>query len=122
MKESTFKKIARVIDAADCLNDSFENFIPLDDAEYYDNADALLEVLEQENAFNIEIIYYSNAIKYLSEHDPSLTEALGIAEEYGYSVSSLNSEILASLLASQKAREDFEDLMGEIDDIIDENE
>ena len=31
-----------------------------------------------------EIIYHSNAIKYLRENDPSLQESLSIAYEFGY--------------------------------------
>ena len=45
-----------------------------------------------------EVIYYHNAIKFLAEHDPSLTESMEKAEEYGYTPKQLNSELLASLL------------------------
>ena len=66
----------------------------------------------------MEIIYYSNAIKFLQENDPSLKESLEIASEFGYSLENLNSEVLASLLASRQAEEEFYDLQSEIDDFF----
>ena len=64
-------------------------------------------ILRSDGAFDIEIIYYHNAIKYLQENDPSLTESLNIANEYGYKICDLNSEMLASLLASYNAEQEF---------------
>lgn len=122
MKQSTFNKIARVVDNADCLNDSFVNFFSDYDVEDLESADEIFEILDENGAFYIDIIYYSNAMKYLTEHDPSLVDSLSLAEEMGYAASDLNSEKLASILASQNAREEFDKLMSEIEDIIDENE
>jgi len=87
----------------------------LNDVTDYDD---LYEQLDEKGAFNIEIIYYKNAIEYLEKHDPSLNESLSLADEYGYSVDDLNSEILASLLASQNARIEFGDLQTEIDEYL----
>ena len=42
------------------------------DFEYIRNADDLYEELESNDAFNIDIIYYNRAMKYLSENDFSL--------------------------------------------------
>lgn len=64
-------------------------------------------LLDDNNTFDKDITYYSTAIEYLREHDASLNDSLAIAEELGYSVSNLNSELLASLLCSQKTREDW---------------
>ena len=69
-------------------------------------------------AFNIEIIYYHKAMEYLSENDFSLTESLELTYEYGFELKNLNSETLASLHASQKAREDFFSLEEQINDIL----
>ena len=121
MKQSTFNKIARLVDNADCLNDSFEKFFSNYDVEDLESADEIFEILDDNGAFYIDIIY-SNAMKYLTEHDPSLVDSLSLAEDMGYVASDLNSEKLASILASQKAKEEFEELMSEIEDIIDENE
>ena len=82
------------------------------------NSDDLLEIIEDNNGFDIDIIYYSKAIKYLSENDASLSESIEIAVDMGYSLENLNSETLASLHASQKAREDFYDITDEIDEIL----
>jgi len=73
------------------------------------------EVLSENNAFNVEIIYYHNAIKYLAEHDCSLETSVGLALEIGYDLKSINSELLASLLASQESREQFDALQSEIE-------
>lgn len=122
MKQSTFKKIARVVDAADCLNADFESFFTSYEIEDLESADEIFEILDENGAFFIDIIYYGNAMKYLTEHDPSLVDSLSLAEDMGYSPSDLNSEKLASILASQNAREEFDELMSDIEDIIDENE
>lgn len=122
MKQSTFDKIAKLVDAENILSSSFTDFIPREDADLYDTIDSIEETLRDNGAFEIEIIYYSNALKYLADEDPSLTEAFEIAEEYGYSLSNLNSEILASLLASRRSEEEWYELRNEVEDIIDENE
>ena len=72
-------------------------------------------MIQDNNGFDVEIIYFSNAIKYLQENDPSLRESLEIANEYGFSLDKINSETLASLLASQNAREEFNELQDKID-------
>jgi hypothetical protein len=82
--------------------------------------DELYEELDDNRAFEVDIIYYSEAIKYLQKEDPSLKESLEIAEEYGYSLSGLSSEILASLLASQRVREDFQGYENELNEILSE--
>lgn len=122
MKQSTFNKIARLVDDADCLNSDFASFFTSYEIEDLENADGIFEILDENGAFFIDIIYYNNAMKYLTEHDSSLVDSLSLAEDMGYMPSDLNSEKLASILATQKAREDFDDLMSEIEDIIDENE
>ncbi len=77
--------------------------------------DSIREMIEENGGFDKEVIYYSNAIKFLAENDPSLQESLELAEEFGYSAKDLNSEILASLLASKIEREKFEELRHEIE-------
>ena len=122
MKLSTFDKIAKLVDAENILSSSFTDFIPREDADLYDTIDSIEETLRDNGAFEVEIIYYSNALKYLADEDPSLTEAFEIAQDFGYSLSNLNSEILASLLASHRAEEEWNELRNEVEDIIYENE
>jgi len=88
------------------------------DFEYIRNADDLYFELESNDAFNIDIIYYNRAMKYLSENDSSLSESIQIAVDMGYSLENINSETLASLHASQKARNDFWLIKDDIDKIL----
>ena len=67
----------------------------------------ITNMLNDNNAFDIDIIYYSNAIKYLAENDNSLNRSLNLAAELCYDPSDLSSEILASLLASDILRDEW---------------
>jgi len=106
----------------------FDDWLPEIDIDYFlngyeigediNNSDDLCEIIENNYGFNIDIIYYSKAIKYLSENDASLNESVEIASDMGYSTENLNSELLASLHASQKVREDFYSITDEIDEIL----
>jgi hypothetical protein len=92
------------IDVLYYLSDfKFSDFYDFDEFENF-----VIECLENENAFNIEIIYYYKAMQFLTEHDQSLSESLEIASEYGYTTENLNSGLLASLLASRMARDSFQ--------------
>jgi hypothetical protein len=82
----------------------------------------LRDFLENNDSFNVEIIYYARAMEYLTENDTSLTDSLSLASDMGYDCSSLNSETLASILASQNVRNDFEELENEITELLDEEE
>ena len=68
----------------------------------------------------MEVIYYASAMEYLMENDNSLRESLEIANDLGYELKNLNSEILASLLASQNSRDEFADLESEINSFFDD--
>jgi hypothetical protein len=81
---------------------------------------SILTQLDENNVFDIEIIYYSSAMEYLMENDCSLCSSLEIAGEMGYSPESLNSETLASLLASQLERENFDTFETEINEFFNE--
>lgn len=80
--------------------------------------DDLTDYLQDNDYFNVEIIYYSNAMEYLSEHDPSLSDSLTLAHYMGCTLDSLNSETLASLLASENVRELYYDLQSDIDELL----
>ena len=67
------------------------------------------ENLYDNGFFDEEIIYYHKAMKYLSEHDNSLYESIDIACEMGYDLKNLNSETLASLHATKRNQEIFDD-------------
>ena len=69
-----------------------------------------------------DIIYYSRAIEFLAKYDPSLTDSLELAHEYGYEVNNLNSEILASILNNDMMRREYWECRDEIQEILDEIE
>ena len=94
------------------------DYVNPEDIDIENAYESILDKLQDNGGFNVEIIYYSTAIKFLQENDASLKESLEIAEEYGFEISSLNSEVLASLLASRQAEEEFYDLQSEIDDFF----
>lgn len=106
----------------------FDDWLPEIDIDYMlspypyldniNDSNDLYEIIENNDGFNIDIIYYSKAMKYLSENDTSLSESVEIASDMGYSTENLNSELLASLHASQKVREDFYSITDEIDEIL----
>ena len=110
----------RVAEFLKGLNISIDilNYVNPEDIDIENAYESILEALQENGGFNVEIIYYSNAIQFLQENDPSLKESLEIAEEYGFEIGSLNSEVLASLLASRQAEEGFYDLQSEIDDFF----
>jgi len=88
--------------------------------EDHQNFEDLREAIEDGSGFDVEIIYYSNAIEYLMNNDASLRESLAIADEMGFEVKNLSSETLASLLASQNSREEFNDLESAIEAFFEE--
>ena len=97
-------------------------FVDIDNIDHDNAFDSIYKMIEDSNGFDTEIIYYSKAINYLHENDPSLHESLEIAAEYGYEVQNLNSEILASLLASRNVRDEFYELENEINSFFEELE
>lgn len=98
------------------------DYIQIEDIDYSDAYLSIYEMIEENGGFDIEIIYYSNAINYLKENDASLHESIEIALEYGYELKSINSELLASLLASRNARYEFSELQDKINDFFSELE
>lgn len=107
------KHIERIINFCNEIELTHLNIWDYLDAYDFDNLDfsnafeEILDILDEKNAFDIQIIYYSEAMKYLSLQDTSLVNSLEIANEYGYKLEDINSELLASLLASQITREAF---------------
>lgn len=116
MTKSQAKKIEAVLETIDidcCLLPPYSS----DYEDIEDYAD-LTEHLEDNNLFDVEIIYHARAMEYLAENDPSLYQSLELASDMGYETANLGSEILASLLASELVRTDYHDLEGEIDEIL----
>ncbi len=95
---------------------NISSYIP-EGSEIYD-FDSLDEILNENDFFCVEIMYYYKAMQYLMEHDNSLHESMYLAHELGYTCKDLNSEILASLLYSEKLREEFFNYKNEINKIL----
>lgn len=94
------------------------NNIEFTDIDYENVFDSIYTAIDENNGFNIEIIYYSNAIEYLKLHDNSLMKSIEIALDFGYELKNINSELLASLLASQNSREQFYNYENEINEFF----
>lgn len=114
--ETRKEKIYNFLDSLDC---------EIDLAYFSDDVnsfDELTEAIEDGRGFDIDVIYYHTAMEYLMENDSSLTESMELASEYGYQLTDINSELLASLLKSKNVREQYYELEGEINDFFDELE
>lgn len=112
--EAFFAELDKQID----LNDYITNYIDIDKIDNDDAFTSIYEMIDENDGFNCEVIYYSNAIRYLQENDPSLNESLEIASEYCYDLKDLNSEILASLLKSKNVRDEFLEFRDEINEFF----
>jgi hypothetical protein len=64
-----------------------------------------------EDFVNEEVTYYYSAIEYLKENDPSLKNSFNLALEQGYTLDNIDSEVLASLLKTQKNQKEFEEFL-----------
>ncbi len=114
-EESVVDRIQDLIDDTDDLNRiSFD----MDESDI-NSADDVFEYIE-DRINEIEIIYYANAMKILMEGDPSLQESMEYADNYGYRCKDINSELLATILCQEWARQDLDDIRDDIEDIVDE--
>jgi hypothetical protein len=103
------------------LNDSLSNYINEEDFGDFDQenaVDSLQELIQDGGGFDIEVIYYANAMDYLRDNDPSLQESLELASDMGFELENLNSETLASLLKSQNEQENFNELQNKINEFF----
>ena len=107
---SKFNTELELVEIFEYFNKENETFLFDDFREYI--VDSIL---------NFEVIYYSKAIEYLKENDNSLTRSLEIADEQGFEVSKLNSEILATLLYQDKLYNELWDIEEEIMEYFEKN-
>jgi hypothetical protein len=87
---------------------------------YNDNEDgqSFIAWFREEYIDHAIVVYYHNAIKFLSEHDPSLQESMEKASDLGYETSNLNSELLATLLMQDIALGELCQFEDKLDDIF----
>lgn len=97
------------------LNDV--NNSELDLAYYYNEGMSFDEYQEaiHESICENEIVYYSKAMKFLIENDPSLTYSMELASDLGYTTETLNSELLATLLHQQYLHDEFAEYLEDIE-------
>jgi hypothetical protein len=112
------EQIFEFLNGLNIENVTITDYVNIEDIDFENAYNSILDILDDNGGFNIEIIYYGSAMDYLKENDPSLKESLGLAHEMGFSADSLSSEILASLLASENARTEFYELDSEINDFF----
>ena len=114
---TTTKRIEKIENFLSELDTEIDvlNFI---NPEEVNNFDDIYNQINDNRGFDIEIIYYFRAINFLKDNDPSLTDSLEIASEFGFEIENLNSEVLASLLASRIERERFNELEDEINEFF----
>ena len=92
----------------------------IDQVDFIDRCNTPEEAVEmiQTAISEREIVYYGRAIDYLAENDPSFVESLALASEMGYELSSLNSEILATLHWQNYLTETLEDVLEAINELF----
>ena len=88
-------------------------------AENVNSFNDIYEQVEEQGGFNVEIIYYSQAMRYLTYRDISLQNSMQLAADLGYTPENINSELLASLLASQYSMEELYKYEHEITEFFD---
>jgi len=90
--------------------------------DYYDGdtcVDNFTEWFTENYIHSADIVYYSNAIKFLSKEDPSLQTSSSLAHDRGYTLENINSETLATILLQDILREELEELKPYIVDYFD---
>lgn len=120
LNENQIERVNEFLNGLNVKNIDIPYFVNVENIDIENAFESIEEILSENNAFDVEIIYYSVAIDYLKENDPSLRESLNIAIDYGFELSGLSSEVLASLLASQNAREEWGELQSEIDEFFED--
>ena len=90
------------------------------ESEDFNSFEEVRTLIQEDGGLDIDIIYYSAALDYLRENDPSLRQSLELAANIGYKAEDLSSEILASILATEITRGEFNDLENEFSDLLEE--
>ena len=97
-----------------------DNNFDIDLANLYYNEDTFNDFCDKVNdaIMQEEIIYYYEAMKYLTREDASLSQSLEIASEFGYTTENLNSELLATLLYQQNLTNEWYNISNQVEEIL----
>ena len=114
MKTENRNKLAESFNNTRYLSDN----IDLNDVLNYNDINTLEDLQEclNERILEIQVIYYFNAIEILKEEDQSLTESLEQAHECGYTITGVNSELLATLIIQKRCFDELYDFMQEVEE------
>lgn len=100
------QEIKDAIEHLECDGIYIPKYIDLDyisEDEDIQSVDDLIDEIER-HIQETEITYYSTAMKFLVEEDPSLTNSLELAIDTGFDLEYLNSEVLATILLQDLLR------------------
>ena len=97
-----------------------DNNFDIDLANLYYNKDTFNDFCDKvhDAIMQEEIIYYYEAMKYLTREDASLYQSLEIASEFGYTTENLNSELLATLLYQQNLNNQWSEISEQVEEIF----
>ena len=87
--------------------------------EYYTGSSDAVDFIEwykETYVDSAEVIYYHKAMEYLSEHDDSLSDSMQLAHDLGCEPSSINSELLATLLLQDRLHDEILSLESNLED------
>ncbi len=92
-----------------------KEFISQLDIEYIqceeeDSLDDFRDAVE-EMICEFEVIYHAVAIQILADEDPSLLESIALAQEFGFTIENINSELLATLITQSQMREELSEVI-----------
>lgn len=114
-EKSVIDKIQDILDDTEWLVD-----VPFDmDESEIGSAEDVFDYIEY-RINDIEVIYSANAMKILSENDQSLQISMGYANDLGFSCKDINSELLATILCQESARDELSDVRDDIEEVVDE--
>ena len=104
-EELVYKRDQLVIDLNVVLNElGLDSIYNDEDVLEFTSGQDVIEHLEANDLLDVDIIYYHNAIEYLSENDSSLRDSIELAIDCGFELGDIDSEKLASLLATENLR------------------
>ena len=97
-----------------------DNNFDIDLANLYYNEDTFNDFCDKVNdaIMQEDIIYYYEAMKYLTREDSSLSQSLEIASEMGITTDNLNSELLATLLYQQNLTNQWYEISEQVEEIF----
>jgi hypothetical protein len=82
-------------------------YIDIDDIDQKRPFGTIYGMLLANGGFDVEVTDRDEAIRYLSQHDPTLTKSKSLIEFYDYDKSEVNPELMAGLLQSERLKDRF---------------